>query len=125
MPKVKLLQNIVFIFHKINIAIQLNNIHMNMIRILTAFIVSKGLSRPKYKFVTQMIFGILTESQIPHSKLWGMIRLLFGKSAPWGGVFGLHSASILANRTSTGCSATRAQFPSASKLAFDSLLMRE
>lgn len=39
MSKVKLLQNIVFIFHEINIAIRLNNIHMNMIRILAAFIV--------------------------------------------------------------------------------------
>ena len=46
-------------------------------------------------------------------------------------VFGLRSASVVAKRTSTGCSATRAQSPSEKelsvpcKLAFGSLRTRE
>ena len=47
-------------------------------------------------------------SLIPRSKLRGMTWLLLNKSAPRGGGFGLRSASVVAKRTSAGCSATLA-----------------
>lgn len=49
MSKVKLLENIVFIFHEINIAIRLNNIHMNMIQILAVFKVFNCTGRIFFK----------------------------------------------------------------------------
>lgn len=47
--KVKLLQNIVLIFHEINMAIRLNNICMNIIRILAVFIFSNHTGGKNYK----------------------------------------------------------------------------